>query len=658
MGKIAVAVVLTLAGVALSLSSCTPSPEAGAFLRQQILSEPPGPTGTRTQTLEYVFARPVARARRADDGGNVTELTLDRSYSFAGLGRAMLPVYRARVVLPEGYELTSIEAVPESPVDFRAERFILSQRGAPTVPLVDISGQTIQFTVPIAWDGNQVMIPDESADKPFPKAAAGPVAVHHRRGARIAYVNLCPFLYVPKTQTITHFAALTVHLTLRADDDEPIVAYRPDPSRPIATEVDNPETLASYRAAQRGAPAASGVCEPGEAIDYVIVTSKAIADAPAPNALSSLIAHKADTGLKARAVTVEDVYDAYAGRDNAEKIRTFIRDAYNTWGVDYVLLAGDAHIIPARELYVAEAGRVHVPSDIYYQCLDGDFNADGDEHWGEPTDGVDGSDVDLLAEVYVGRVPVRNHDELANWVGKSVTAEKAMMNQTQWRVLMVGEFLGLPEPVTYAKAQLEEIRLGSNTGGDLTEGLSDDARVTSDCLYDADRVSPRFTAQEVVDKINADLYDVYVHGGHANEQQVMKFEGRHYRWLKNGKPFFLYSNSCYAGDFRQDCVARRLVTGSPNGASSAVLFSGPVWGTPSSTYGYAHRICRQFWDARFGEGIRQLGAMHADSHEDNVWYVTEAPIRVVLYGSNLFGDPAIPMMPSTIAAVGPSPPGP
>ena len=29
----------------------------------------------------------------------------------------------------------------------------------------------------------------------------------------------------------------------------------------------------------------------------------------------------------------------------------------------------------------------YLPSDLYYSCLDGTYNYDGDDRWGEPTDG-------------------------------------------------------------------------------------------------------------------------------------------------------------------------------------------------------------------------------------------------------------------------------
>ena len=47
-------------------------------------------------------------------------------------------------------------------------------------------------------------------------------------------------------------------------------------------------------------------------------------------------AHDMQTLLK----TTEDIYAEYTGVDNPEKIKYFIKDAIEEWGVTYVLLVG------------------------------------------------------------------------------------------------------------------------------------------------------------------------------------------------------------------------------------------------------------------------------------------------------------------------------
>ena len=71
----------------------------------------------------------------------------------------------------------------------------------------------------------------------------------------------------------------------------------------------------------------------------------------------------------------------YTGADRAARIRTFLRDAYDNWGTLYAVLGGDVDEIPTR--YVAWDESI-VPTDLYYECLDREWNEDGDDLYGEP----------------------------------------------------------------------------------------------------------------------------------------------------------------------------------------------------------------------------------------------------------------------------------
>ena len=48
-----------------------------------------------------------------------------------------------------------------------------------------------------------------------------------------------------------------------------------------------------------------------------------------------------------------------------------------------MLLGGDTDVIPARFGYVTFYTGDFIPTDMYYSCLDGTWNADGDSLWGE-----------------------------------------------------------------------------------------------------------------------------------------------------------------------------------------------------------------------------------------------------------------------------------
>ena len=56
--------------------------------------------------------------------------------------------------------------------------------------------------------------------------------------------------------------------------------------------------------------------------------------------MQPLIQHKNTHGLTTTLMTTEEIYDEYSGRDEAEQIKYFIKDAIETWDITYVLLFG------------------------------------------------------------------------------------------------------------------------------------------------------------------------------------------------------------------------------------------------------------------------------------------------------------------------------
>ncbi|RKZ06010.1 hypothetical protein DRQ05_05465, partial [bacterium] len=182
--------------------------------------------------------------------------------------------------------------------------------------------------------------------------------------------------------------------------------------------------------------------------------------------------------MTAKIVTVEEITSNSSFwdtnpvfNDTQAQIRNFIRWAYENWGTEYVLLGGDADngnpIVPVRKLYT---NGWEIPSDMYYSCLDGSFNYDGDDKWGEPTDGEGGGDVDLMAEVYVGRACIDNETELANFVRKTLAYDNSQDPYLE-NVTMAGEYLGFGGVGDWGGNYKDEMINGSNAHGYNTFGI-------------------------------------------------------------------------------------------------------------------------------------------------------------------------------------------
>jgi len=139
---------------------------------------------------------------------------------------------------------------------------------------------------------------------------------------------------------------------------------------------------------------------PTNNFDYVIITTTEL-----QNAVSPLVFWKESLGFTVKVIKTDWINNLYTGFDLPEKIRNFLKDKYQEWGINYLLLVGDIHDIPMRICFPrANSSLDATPTDYYYADLTGNWNSDGDEYFGEY--GQD--DVDWVPEVLVGRIPWSN----------------------------------------------------------------------------------------------------------------------------------------------------------------------------------------------------------------------------------------------------------
>lgn len=176
-------------------------------------------------------------------------------------------------------------------------------------------------------------------------------------------------------------------------------------------------------AGPRSAPARHG----DGPLTYVVITDRRLQGPFMP-----LIDARSRAGLPAGVVTIQEIESAYpSGVDLAERIRLFLKDAHANRGTQWVLLGGDDSVVPMRRARLRPGlpglEIIDLPTDQYYACLDGSWNADGDGFWGElPGPGEPGDDVDLVPELFVGRAPVGTAAEVTEFVRRTLTYENRL----------------------------------------------------------------------------------------------------------------------------------------------------------------------------------------------------------------------------------------
>jgi hypothetical protein len=165
--------------------------------------------------------------------------------------------------------------------------------------------------------------------------------------------------------------------------------------------------------------------------DLLIITNELFS-----NDLQRLINHKNNIGIRTTLETVENIYPQYNGRDNAEDIKLFIKDAIENWGIEYVLLAGGRNgqtqkwHIPSRRVNNDDGWETGYDSDLYFADIydsNGNFSCwDPNKNnifaeWSDKTEDID--IIDYYPNVYVGRLPFRYPFQVAPVVEKIIDYE-------------------------------------------------------------------------------------------------------------------------------------------------------------------------------------------------------------------------------------------
>jgi len=198
-----------------------------------------------------------------------------------------------------------------------------------------------------------------------------------------------------------------------------------------------------------------------ESYDMVI-----IAPAKFSSALQPLVTHKNDYGVKTILKTTESIYSEFSGRDTPEQIKYFIKYAKETWGITYVLLCGGLKSyfnakdrentnygskdwwVPVRYTHIPEDDGHGCISDLYYGDIYRynittnltefeDWDLNGNSIFAEWS-GTKKDKLDLVPDVYYGRLACVNINEVTLIVNKIINYEKTTPASKSWLKTMIG----------------------------------------------------------------------------------------------------------------------------------------------------------------------------------------------------------------------------
>jgi len=605
-------------------------------------------------SLTYWFVAPrVEHAFSTDRSSQYFTVNVDDLPKLGEAGSPVLPFETARILIPNGKQIANFSIIG-------GKKDLL-----PGTYLIEFGQTPVRLDQADCVDPSQADSRNEtiySSLEPFPGTLYSGFSVQRKMGYDVLLMNIFPVEYIPKTGGLFYYENITVTVETISKTAADSVSRRYSPQvEAIGSFVDNSEVIQLND---------SEILE--STYQYVIITSEELANTPGSYNFQALRDDKISRGIPARIVTTEWIYANYngirpdGGQDDQTKIRNFIIDAYQNWGTMYVLLGGDGDgngikgdtrncAIPHRGFCISPYDQEKdIPADLYYGCLDGTFDYNANGLYGEPNDGPGGGEVDLLAEVYVGRACVDSAAEVQNFVHKTLTYQNTPANENLRKAWMVGEWLGFGGVAEWGGNYKDEIKNGSDAHGYNTIGFLDSPygeKFDLSTLYDRDYPGNNWQKNEIINVINSNV-NLINHLGHADVGYVMKMSNPDVdSSLVNDQYFIGYSQGCYCGAFdnrtttpdvysTDDCISEHLTVGA-HGAVAFIANSRYGYGAHASTDGYSQHFDRQFWDAVLGEDLLNVGIANQDSKEDNVGRIGNYYDRWCYYEINLFGDPEL-----------------
>lgn len=596
------------------------------------------PLAAATVRATYRFAEP----RLVSLANGFARVEFDATVQAGKPGEPSYPFRGARILLPPGEAAASVRLVRSGwtalPGAHRLHPAQTPVRGTE----LDGAGSRFLYRA-AAYAVDRWVFPPESRFE-----------THYLRGHAIATGTVCPVGCRPASNEVGYYRSVEVVVETApgAAAREALELLRDDEATlsRLSGLVDNPEALPER------ASLAAPLQDPATTFEYLVVTSAAYA--PAFETFRDFHTRR---GMRTVVMTVEDIMAGYGGIDAAEKVRNCIRDKYVSNGVTHVLLAGDwdggygyPKIVPLRGLYgeVQSSGLVvdtGIPADLYFGALDGTWNLDGDDRWGEP------GEADLFSEVAVGRAPVDAPEEIAAFIAKTAVYEEAPRVAEARTALLLGEKL-YNDPLTYGDDEVELLVGEKSDNGFTTTGIPP----AFDIVRKYDRIA-LWSKTDVFAAVDAGTAWIG-HAGHSNSGYVMRMSRTDVTdavftndGVSAGFPIAL-STGCYDGSFdgmtvggyyeSADCIGEQMVL-IGHCLAAFVCNSRYGWFTEGTTNGPSIHFMREFFDAAFTEGFTTLGEAHARSKDQTAPFLDlpdeyePGAHRWCFYASNLLGDPAL-----------------
>ncbi|HEC79145.1 MAG TPA: T9SS type A sorting domain-containing protein [candidate division WOR-3 bacterium] len=565
----------------------------------------------RISSADLIYELPIGGLRYdivKVEGFDRIEIT--GSVSTSAPGAPELPVVTFNYLLPRKRKVSSVEIIEEEWDELPGDFYIYPAQNRGSM----LDEYAFTPCDPFIYN----------SETPYPVDIVCSVHSGNMRGYQVCQVGVVPFRYFPESRKLHILKKLKVRFKTEENDCYVIPERQTrtaqeltdrfvsslivnkeelnDPSkRPRIGVEDNIRDLTvTDLPALLGAP-----------VDLVVVTTDQLYDV-----YNKFAHYKKLCGYNTVVRTLTWIRQHYQGTDDAERIRNFLKDAVTKWGVVYVLLGGDVPEIPTRWIWMSSLYNqwpVHIVTDLYFSDLDGTWNQNGNEKFGEVEDSLD-----LYPDVFVGRLPTRDAFEVNDYLNKVRSYLQPVFTAIQNKALFFTSDLDVSNDAYFmAKRIAEHLPVWFDTTF-LNERPKQE-------LYDS-----LYTGFGIVCGIgHGDINNIRVKNNPREQADIYFFDDLHNTDLYG----VLFVITCYTNTFQSDCLSKHWLL-NPHGGG--VAYIGPT----SFSEAYIHEVytTSQF-DSLFSFPLsavlgRTKVPFISQSQWDN-WY------RLYQFSISLLGDPTL-----------------
>ncbi len=486
------------------------------------------------------------------DGITYKELRFEAWQTLHETGFPELPVISEVIALP-GDKLVKVKILETESVTLDNMLVYPSQ-----TPSKDITNG--QYT---GFDINEDYY---ASDLPFPEVMANTNKPGIWRDVKVAGLHICPFQYKANSRELE----VMTHMRLRIDfygTDTEVVLNR---SKNISQSFYNMYEAGILNFGSMGYKVQN--TRSNDDIKYLIITNT--------NPLATLqpfVDWKNRQGFPVEVKVIEP------GFSTPQEFKNYIDQLYDTDGLEYVLMVGDAYPNGGNNggpdnvpmYWWAPSGEDPSYSDSWYTCLDG-----ADDHY---------------ADLAIGRFTYDNLDELALQLQKTLDYYQAPDNTSNWaeNTLLVAHKEQYPSKYTQCKNEIEAYSYALQTP------------IFTECYGGAGA-----TNADIVNFVNTTSCGIFNYRGHGSATELWEwgatgsFTNTHVQQLTNEDQLFvLFDVCCDNMDIVAhpgDCLCESFMK-SP---VASVAINGAI--IPSYTIPN-HDYDKEMYKAVFHEGIYNIG---------------------------------------------------